>query len=1037
MLIPGSVVFTIARGREREREKEQPWFRFPLGASEVANSAPANERGNRPPARSAMSRSSSDADVEEVREDDVASSFLSELGSSLTNLPIIFTKVKQCLTCAHKSNEKSPLNSASDTDRFGGLWPWGKYHRSKDKQSKAPQGKFCLICVNVYRALPDSLTVAGGMQKFSKHLFEKMEKVHSFRRSCSHWIKCHNSSAGRTVRLRDQAGLAEAQTLTAEHSTGMKRKIDMTFIELDVYEASYGDPEANGHKVVTHVVDGKEEKGCWVSSEAKGHHRYEMYEDKKMNHTTVLDNGKSMLTRDQIANKYAAASSQITAPVQKRWEKSGSKNLAELLQLANQMAHGPTNTGDDESSADGKGGDDDGDSDDADDSSDDLGGTGAAVVGALALIGLGPAAATTKAKTKAQAVAPSAKISVKSGPSLTSKASGISTPTSSPSMKSVASGMRAKTPPATVKSKRDSEPREVAALDGRGERVAEAVRASLKIVDESADRVLDLRGLKFKVTGPGDAQLQAEVRKRLGIAGTLSGKMRDAIQRIERSKAKIHMESELHTLKDQEAAVKCAMEILKHLSSPKPPAEALLRCIEASQQLSIDLGTSIWLLQLECKGRMCLEFEKYQELCQEVLVESAAVCQNLMNNHGVQRDGLDEVACRLLEESIMVYLRTMKDAAKDKDKKATLRSLVELCKHILAECRDTARAHYFLAAGLKNDIQHLTNILDPGACDVKALQDTLKKVAATKDLENGSMIMQNLATHVACAGLLKSAKDCAEQREDEAFYSTEFDAVEKAIGETPTDVDDIVAIGKQLAPFVQCNSSLSAVADQVKQRKAPWLVERATKLIQALGERVTQYLQAVLHEVVTQISQRNPVDVVGMNASLVTAMQLACDLDEKRLKEQWNLVKLMSEMFCFTDKVSLKMDMPSIVDAFSQQNNARLRAVLACERDMVDMLNALGMSAAVKRAVRDELDTMDALFGQVVVHSKGEINNSFKSLVSGNQRMAPLVQQSDKAIEIAAFCQDDVAPFIALRGMAALYWDTLLLLYRHYRLSII
>jgi hypothetical protein len=426
---------------------------------------------------------------------------------------------------------------------------------------------------------------------------------------------------------------------------------------------------------------------------------------------------------------------------------------------------------------------------------------------------------------------------------------------------------------------------------------------------------------------------------------------------------------------------------------------------------------------------MCLEFEKYQELCQEVLVESAAVCQNLMNNHGVQRDGLDEVAGRLLEESIMVYLRTMKDATKDKDKKATLRSLVELCKHILAECCDTARAHYFLAVGLKNDIQHLTNILDPGACDVKALQDTLKKVAATKDLENGSMIMQNLATHVACAGLLKSAKDCAEQREDEAFYSTEFDAVEKAIGETPTDVDDIVAIGKQLAPFVQCNCSLCAVADQVKQRKAPWLVERATKLIQALGERVTQYLQAVLHEVVTQIYQRNPVDVVGMNASLVTALQLTCDLDEKRLKEQWNLVKLMSEMFCFTDKVSLKMDMPYIVDAFSQQNNARLRVVLACARDMVDMLNALGMSAAVKRAVRDELDTMDALFGQVVVHSKGEINNSFKSLVSGNQRMAPLVQQSDKAIEIAAFCQDDVAPFIALRGMAALYWDTLFLPY--------
>ena len=88
---------------------------------------------------------------------------------------VIGFKVRTCKLCDGLSTDHSPLNvSLSDavdcacdsehqlTDQFGGLLPWAKYRLVRDERAdgkkgvataRTPDGKLCLICLHVFRAL--------------------------------------------------------------------------------------------------------------------------------------------------------------------------------------------------------------------------------------------------------------------------------------------------------------------------------------------------------------------------------------------------------------------------------------------------------------------------------------------------------------------------------------------------------------------------------------------------------------------------------------------------------------------------------------------------------------------------------------------------------------------------------------------------------------------------------------------------------------------------------------------------------------------
>ena len=92
--------------------------------------------------------------------------------------------------------------------------------------TKSPVGHFCLICFNTYRALPESLTIPGGMSVFAKHLFQQMDRVHAFRRSVHYWIKAHNEAIAQgtpgVVRLKNRKGLEETQTVKTNTVQGLR-----------------------------------------------------------------------------------------------------------------------------------------------------------------------------------------------------------------------------------------------------------------------------------------------------------------------------------------------------------------------------------------------------------------------------------------------------------------------------------------------------------------------------------------------------------------------------------------------------------------------------------------------------------------------------------------------------------------------------------------------------------------------------------------------------------------------------------------------
>jgi len=84
-------------------------------------------------------------------------------------LPVVVQGAKccECKMCRAKSSDISPLVDARKTDRWGGWHPWAHYIKVSTEDGggahRQPNGKVCLLCINVFNALgPDLRFAAQG-----------------------------------------------------------------------------------------------------------------------------------------------------------------------------------------------------------------------------------------------------------------------------------------------------------------------------------------------------------------------------------------------------------------------------------------------------------------------------------------------------------------------------------------------------------------------------------------------------------------------------------------------------------------------------------------------------------------------------------------------------------------------------------------------------------------------------------------------------------------------------------------------------------
>ena len=78
-------------------------------------------------------------------------------GADAVKIVLHLSKVCLCCLCAAKSTDASPLSTASSLDRWSGNRPCGKTRTVFDQVSgkfvKVPEGKICMICLNVFKLL--------------------------------------------------------------------------------------------------------------------------------------------------------------------------------------------------------------------------------------------------------------------------------------------------------------------------------------------------------------------------------------------------------------------------------------------------------------------------------------------------------------------------------------------------------------------------------------------------------------------------------------------------------------------------------------------------------------------------------------------------------------------------------------------------------------------------------------------------------------------------------------------------------------------
>jgi len=252
--------------------------------------------------------------------------------------------------------------------------------------------------------------------------------------------------------------------------------------------------------------------------------------------------------------------------------------------------------------------------------------------------------------------------------------------------------------------------RDVVALDGRGERVMEAVRSALAETAAPVDAFLDMASLAPGGTHAVEQAFKAELKRRVTTGTQLLLKLKETTLRINRSKNKTHLEEATKELGDKQEAVQVATDLCKLLLVTNPPPESMARLISRCRSLSIILPDAIKVRDLHAACRRCLQYEKYDEMCCNILSESGDVVKALVAWE-VPLTSVMAAARQLLEEFIMNFLRSIKDAKSERDKKAVVKSLASLCTSVLTACR--APNTTFLASVLQEEVSTLRCLLLP------------------------------------------------------------------------------------------------------------------------------------------------------------------------------------------------------------------------------------------------------------------------------------------------------------------------------------
>ena len=100
-------------------------------------------------------------------------------GADVVKIVFHLSKVCLCCLCAAKSTDASPLSTASSLDRWSGNRPWGKtrtvFDQVSGKSVKVPEGKICLICLNVFKLL-GFMAKYGGYTEYYKKVVQHLRQ---------------------------------------------------------------------------------------------------------------------------------------------------------------------------------------------------------------------------------------------------------------------------------------------------------------------------------------------------------------------------------------------------------------------------------------------------------------------------------------------------------------------------------------------------------------------------------------------------------------------------------------------------------------------------------------------------------------------------------------------------------------------------------------------------------------------------------------------------------------------------------------------
>ena len=286
----------------------------------------------------------------------------------------------------------------------------------------------------------------------------------------------------------------------------------------------------------------------------KGLHDFEDYEDECVEQITVLDNGRNLLSKDQVGNKYAAVAKIFSD--QTKSDVSKSKTLQEMMDIAAKAAPDLCESTDEDEDGSDSGGASSGM--DSDDARDDL-------FGARKKKGKGSAQAT-KASTKS----PKGSSSSKAAPSPSSTRASTTLSAKSASAKGTSSqGEEASSKPAGNRLGGGKANEDVHIADGRVARLKRALAIDTANMEACLAEAKDL-GIEDDVICLGDTKAFTDgIKKQIKVCAAAKAKLKISQYKIERSSNRAAFKEEDDALTEHVDDLGAAMKLLQLVQGGK------------------------------------------------------------------------------------------------------------------------------------------------------------------------------------------------------------------------------------------------------------------------------------------------------------------------------------------------------------------------------------------------------------------------------------------------------------------------------------